>query len=226
MVIRKGDLIQFLLGVLQILQNFLTVSAVFPAQPVYNIQPGLNLLQFIGRITQIIPCFPQFFRSILHLIHEICHFFVEIIVSIRVSGKTRQLPLCFCQERGGTIGIITAVQAVNGGMDTVTELFRVLQDLTALFQRFILTCLQIGLADFLDLIFQRLHAAEFFTFIHMQARNLSAQFGNLEKLLRIMIAQGLILCECIQKLQMVIFIKQGCRIMLAVNIDKLNAKFS
>ena len=50
MVVGKLDLVQFLLGLLEIRKNLFAVRTVFPAQLVDGIEPFLNLLQLVGGV--------------------------------------------------------------------------------------------------------------------------------------------------------------------------------
>ena len=109
MIIGEFDLIQFFPGRFQISQNIRTADTVLAAQFMYDIQAGLNLIQFSCRIRQRIPGIPQFFRCILHLIHKIRNLFVQLRIGICEPAEPGQFPLGFCQQGCGAIGIITAV---------------------------------------------------------------------------------------------------------------------
>ena len=98
-----------------------------------------------------------------------------------------------------TVLFIIAVQAGNSCINTVAELFGVLQDLAALLQLGILVNVQVGFGNFLDLVTKGLHSAELFTLVHCYSGDLTAKLAEIFKLFSILIADVLVITEGIQE---------------------------
>ena len=100
-----------------------------------------------------------------------------------------------------------------------------MQKLPTLLQSIILPCLQFRFGDLFDLVAEGFHAAELFTLVHGHAVDLPPQCGHRFIGRPIAFPQSCVVCKIIQKTQVVLFIKQRRRIVLAVDIDQLDAKF-
>ena len=68
-IVCKFNFVQFLLRPVLVIQNIPAAGAVFPPEPVDDIQPGFYFLQLVGRIGKIRPSVPKLFRHVLNLIH-------------------------------------------------------------------------------------------------------------------------------------------------------------
>ena len=100
-----------------------------------------------------------------------------------------------------------------------------MQQLSALLQFLVLSRLKLRLLDFGDLVLQGLHPPELFAFIHGHPVDFPAKFENGGVFFLIIRQKRGIVPEGIQKPQMVLFIKEGRRIVLAVDIDQLDSQF-
>ena len=226
MIIGKLNFVQFPFCLLQVGQNVLTGNAIFPAQLMNHVQPGLNLLQFIRRIVQAVPGIPYLFRRILNLIHEVRHPVVDGLKAVTEPSQSGQRMLRLGQQSGRSIRVLPAVQALRRFFQSAAEFFRILQELSPLLQRLILPRFQLCLLDLPNLIFQGLHTAEFLTFVHGQTVDFPSELRHLLIRLGIGLPQGLVVRKGIQKCQMVFFIKQGSGVVLAMNVDQLNAQLA
>ena len=139
-------------------------------------------------------------------------------------GKSRQRVLRLGQQSRRAIRLVSAVETFHGRFHAVTQLFRVLQHLSALLQSLVLTSFQLRLFDLGNLVFQRFHAAQLFAFVHGQGVYLPAQLGNSLIFFAVIPPQSGIVRKAVQKSQVIFFIKQGGGIVLAVDVDKLNAQ--
>ena len=135
-----------------------------------------------------------------------------------------QRTLSLGQQAGGTVGVVGAVKTLHTLIDGIGELLRVLQDLAPCFELFIFAGLQVRSADLVDLIAQRFHAAQLFSLVHAQLCNLTPELGNNRKSFLISQMQLLVASKCIQKVQMVFLIKEGSAVVLAVDVDELDAQ--
>ena len=133
---------------------------------------------------------------------------------------------CLGKQACRTVRLIAAVQALNCSIHTIAELFGILQNFPTLFQRLVFPCFQLCLFNFRDLIPQGLHTTEFFALVHGHLINFPAEFCHCLKFLAVKHPKLLIVAESIQECQMIIFIKQGSRIVLTMNIDQLHTQFS
>ena len=186
-----------------------------------NIQTGFDLLQFIGRIAQIIPGIPHLVCQILNLVFEIRHAFLNGRKMIAETGNPGQRVFRLCQQSRGTVGIISAKQRLHRILQALRKLFGILQQLSSAFQFLVLSGLQIRLFDLPDLIAKGFHPAQLFAFVHAHPVNFPAQPGNGSEFFPIILQKLPIVRKGIQKTQMVFFIKKGRRIVLTVNVDQL-----
>ena len=69
MVVGEFDLVQLFFRALQIVQDILAGGAVFLAQAMDDIQAGLQLLQLVGGVAQLLPGVSGLLGHILHLVH-------------------------------------------------------------------------------------------------------------------------------------------------------------
>ena len=138
--------------------------------------------------------------------------------------QSRQGVFRLSKQARGAVGFVSAIQTFHSGLHAVTQLFRVLQHLAALLEKLILSGLQVRLFNLCDLVFQGLHAAQLFTLVHGQGVNLPPQFRNGLIFFAVILPQRGIIRKAVEKGQMVFFVKQSGRIMLAVNVNELNAQ--
>ena len=117
-----------------------------------HIQTGLDLIQFIAGIGQLILHIPGQFRSILDLVHKVSHFFMQLGNLVAELGNPSQSPLRGGKQRCRAVGIVTAVEIFHRVIETVGDFFRILKQLPAGFQFLALPCFQIGFLDLPDLI--------------------------------------------------------------------------
>ena len=115
--------------------------------------------------------------------------------------------------------IIPAIKALSGILNSVREFFCILQQFATLLKKLIFPIGEICLTDFLNLIAERFHATQLLTLVHAHTFDLPTKRSYIRIFLLIIRLQGLIIRKRIQKQKMIIFIKQGRRVMLTVNID-------
>ena len=102
MIIGKLNIVQFFPGLFQVVQDIGTGHTVFLAKPVNDIQTGLNLLQLIGRVAEVISAVLHLFGHISHLIHQIGNTIVEGGKAVAEPGKPAKSVLRLGQKSGGT----------------------------------------------------------------------------------------------------------------------------
>ena len=189
-----------------------------------GVESCLDLLQLLGGIGEGISGIPESLGGILYLIHEVFHPLMELRERIVKSGNAAQCPLRLCHQAGGTIGVIGAIQALHALVDGIGELFGVLQHLSPGFQGIVLPDLQIGAADLVDLKAQGLHAAELLALVHRELGDLPPELGYHTVALLIGSHDLLIVCEGIQENKMVLLVKEGGAVVLAVDVDELHTQ--
>ena len=109
-------------------------------------------------------------------------------------------------------------------MEIVTDFFAVLQQLSPLLQGFVFSRGEFRLFNLLNLVAKHLHFPQLLPFVHCQAGNLPLKLGIGFIFFPILPPQRFIAREVVQKNQMVVFVKQGSRIVLSVNIDQLHTQ--
>ena len=109
MIIGKLDIIQLLFGFFQIFQNIPTGGAVLSAELVNHIQPGLDLLQLIRAVAQLIPGIPNLLGDILHLIFQVIDPIVEGGKAVAEANQSGQGILRLCQQTCRAIGVLSAI---------------------------------------------------------------------------------------------------------------------
>ena len=149
---------------------------------------------------------------------------MQSVEAVAEPGQPRKGVLRLCEQPGGAVGIVPAVETFHGRFHAVAQLFGVLQDLPPVFQFFVLSRLQLCLFDLGDLVFQGLHAAQLFPFVHGQAVDFPPQLRHSLVFFAVIAPQRLIPGKCVQKSKMVVLIKQRRGIMLAVDVDKLDTQ--
>ena len=224
MVIGKLDIIQLLFGFLQIFQNVPTGGAVLSAELVNHIQPGLDLLQLIRAVAQLIPGIPNLLGDILHLIFQVIDPIVEGGKAVAEANQPGQGIFRLRQQTCRAIGVLAAIQTLCRIVQTVGELLGILQNLPAFFQSLILSRLQLCFFNLCDLIAKGFHPAELLSLVHSHPFDLPAEGCDRGIFLLIIGLKLLIVPEGIQHGQVIVLIKQGGGIMLAVNIDQLNTQ--
>ena len=223
-VIGKLNVCQLLPGFFQIVKNLLAGGAVFLAEAINHIQPGLNLLQFIRRIAQIVPHILGFLRGIPHLIHQIRHPLVEGSEAVAEPAQPPQGVLCLGQQTGSPIGFLTAIQRLYRFVHSLGQPLGILQQLAALLQGFILSRFQLRLFNFRNLILQRFHAPQLFPLVHGHPLDFPAQGGNRLVFFLVSLPQRLVGRKIIEENQVIFLVEQGGRIMLPVNVHQLDAQ--
>ena len=223
-VVGKFDAVKLLPCLLKILEDISAGCAVLPAEPVDGVESCFDLLQFLGGVCEGIPAVPEAFGGILNLVHEVLHPLVELGQGIVEPGDAAHGPLSLGHQTGGTVGFVGAVEAFDAFVDGVGKLLGVLQNLPPGFEGVILTGFQIGPGDLVDLKTERFHPAELLSLVHGELGNLPAELGNNLKSFLIIQMQLLVVSKCIQKVQMIFFIKQCGAVVLTVDVDQLQAK--
>ena len=226
MVVGKFDLVQLFLRPVQIIEDVGAGCAVLPAEPVDDIQSRLDLFQLFGGVGKGVPGVPEAFGGILDLIHQVLHPLVKLGKTVVEPRDPSQSPFRLIHQAGRAVGVVGAIETFHALVDGVGELFRVLEDLAPGFQRVVFANLKIRPADLVDLETQGFHSTELLTLVHRQPVNLPAELGNNAKSFLINRKQLLVVCKCIQKVQMVLFVKQRRRVMLAVDVDQLDAELA
>ena len=149
---------------------------------------------------------------------------MQSVEAVAEPGQPRKGVLRLCEQPGGAVGIVPAVETFHGRFHAVAQFFGVLQDLPAVFQSFVLSRLQLRLFDLGDLVFQGLHAAQLFPFVHGQAVDFPPQLRHGLVFFSVVASQRLIPGKCVQKSKMVVLVKQRRGIMLAVDVDELDTQ--
>ena len=99
-----------------------------------------------------------------------------------------------------------------------------MQDLPAVFQSFVLSRLQLCLFDLRNLVFQGLHAAQLFPFVHGQAVDFPPQLRHRFVFFSVIAPKRLVSGKGVQESQMVVLVKQRRGIVLTVDVDELDAQ--
>ena len=189
-----------------------------------DVQPGLDLFQLVGGIAQAVPGVPNLLGGVLNLIHEVGHPLMQSVEAVAEPGQPREGVLRLGKQPGGAVGIVPAVETFHGRFHAVAQLFGVLQDFPAVFQSFVLPRLQLRLFDLGDLVFQGLHAAQLFPFVHGQAVNFPPQLRHRLVFFSVIAPKRLVPGKGVQEGQMVVLVKQRRGIMLAMDVDELDAQ--
>ena len=149
---------------------------------------------------------------------------MQSVEAVAEPGQPRKGVLRLGKQPSGAVGIVPAVETFHSCFHAVAQFFGVLQDLPAVFQSFVLSRLQLCLFDLGDLVFQGLHAAQLFPFVHGQAVDFPPQLRHSLVFFSVVASQRLIPGKCVQKSKMVVLVKQGRGIMLAVDVDELDTQ--
>ena len=116
--------------------------------------------------------------------------------------------------------LLAAGEGSHGQRQVLGELFRVLEPLAALLQRFILPGLELGALNLLQLELKRLHPAELFSLVHGQALLLPAQ--RLHAAIGLLIGRllSLVAGEEVEVTQVLCLVKELLGIVLAMDVDE------
>ena len=132
--------------------------------------------------------------------------------------------LCLGQKARRAVGLVAAIERLHRLVHSLGQPFGVLQQLAALLQCLVLPRLQLRFFDFGDLVFQRLHPAKLLSLVHGHVLNFPTQGGHALVFFPIGLPQAAIVSKIIQEDQVVFFVKQRRGIVLAVDIDQLDAQ--
>ena len=149
---------------------------------------------------------------------------MQSVEAVAEPGQPRKGVLRLCEQPGGAVGIVPAVETFHSCFHAVAQFFGVLQNLPPVFQFFVLPRFQLRLFDLGDLVFQGLHAAQLFPFVHGQAVNFPPQLRHRFVFFSVIAPKRLVSGKGVQEGQMVVLVKQRRGIMLAVDVDELDAQ--
>ena len=149
---------------------------------------------------------------------------MEGVKAVAEPGQPGKGILRLGKQSGGAVGIVPAVETFHSCFHAVAQFFGVLQDLPAVFQSFVLSRLQLCLFDLGDLVFQGLHAAQLFPFVHGQAVNFPPQLRHRFVFFSVIAPKRLVSGKGVQESQMVVLVKQRRGIVLTVDVDELDAQ--
>ena len=97
--------------------------------------PGDNIRVLVeGKQRALVhPGVPNLLGGVLNLIHEVRHPLVEGVEAVAEPGQPRKGVLRLCEQPGGTVGIVPAVETFHSCFHAVAQLFGVLQNLPPIF---------------------------------------------------------------------------------------------
>lgn len=189
-----------------------------------QVEALLKLLQLVCGVRQAVQTVAELLCGVLRLIHQVCDRVVQRLQRFIKARAVRQIALCLRQESRRALRLVPAVQTGGSVAQAVRELFGVLQQTAAGLQLRVLIRLQVRAFDLIDLIAQRLRAAKLLTLVHAQVRHFVLQALHDGKLRAVLLQQRRIGSEAVQKCQMVVLIEQRCGVVLAVDVDELQAE--
>ena len=189
-----------------------------------QVEALLKLLQLVCGVRQAVQTVTELLGGVLRLIHQVRDRVVQRLQRLIEACAVRQIALCLRQESRRALRLVPAVQTGGGIAQTVRELFGILQQTAAGLELRVLIRLQSRTLDLIDLIAQRLRAAELFTLVHAQVRHFALQALHDGKLCAVLLQQRCVSREAVQKCQMVVLIEQRCGVVLAVDVDELQAE--
>ena len=189
-----------------------------------DVQPGLDGLQLIGRIAQLVQGIPDLIGNVLDLVFQVRQPLLEAGIVIGIPGDAGQGIGRLGKQRRSAVAVVSAQQGLGCLLQALGELLGILQQLPALLQNLVLPAFQVRLFNLGDLVFQSFHAAQLFALVHGHPVDLAAQLGNGCEFLPVVGQKPSVIRKGIQKAQMVLLIKKRRGIVLPVDIDELNAQ--
>ena len=188
------------------------------------VEPFFDLLKLVGGIGQVVLFVPQLFGDILRGVHEVVQLSAEKPHFIRHAANPFQRMRGVRDHGRSAVRCFIAVERADGGFHRVRQLFGILEHLPALKQLVLFAGLQLGAFDLVDLEFQRLDQTQLFRFVHGQPPDLLLHGADLVIRLPVVFQQRFVMGKQIEIADMRRLVEQLLRIVLAVDLDELDAE--